>query len=155
MRSLRLYHPAYPVPWYERAYDGFVGRRVRERPEGVDWSLLERSAARRLRALVEDAPRVVHLGADIVRVDATIDLPAAADARADFAGEILRRLRVVQTEGMLRHTLPIRWVQFDPAAEGTRLLIRLREPLDRGRHTWLELNTAEGERSDWAGLAVG
>lgn len=155
MRSLRLYHPGHRLSWAERLYDGFAGRRVRERPEGVDWSLVDRAAARRLRLLVDAGPRVIHLGDDMVRVDAALELPDDEAARADLAGEIVRRLRVVQTEGLLRHPLGVRWVQFDPGPEGTRLLVRLRDRLDPGRHTWLELNTAEGQPSDWAGLAVG
>lgn len=121
----------------------------------MDWSLIDRGAARRLRRLVDAGPRVIHLGDDMVRVDATLELPDDEDARADLAGEIVRRLRVVQTEGLLRHPLGIRWVQFEPSPDGTRLLIRLRDHLDPGRHTWLELNTAEGQASHWSGLAVG
>lgn len=155
MRAVRIYHPDFHPSWYDRLYDGFVAGTLPARGDGVDWTLLQRAAGRTMRQLLDGIRATVHLGDEMVRVDTAVTLPADPAARRDLAGEIVRRLRVSQVLVGLRHPLPIRWVQFDDAPEGSRLLVRLLDRPNPGLRTLLGANTAEDASAEWAEVAVG
>lgn len=155
MKRVRIYHPDYRVSWQDRFWDLFSGHRPASRPDGVDYTLMNRSAARNIRELLEGVLNVSLLGDEMVRVDTSWRLPEEADARQTAAEDLVRRLRFGQMHpGALRVTIPARWLQFDDAPHGTRILVRLLECPNPGLRTFLAGNLAEDGPDEWTEYAV-
>lgn len=152
-RRIRIYHPDHVVTWRDRLFDLFSGREAAARPAGVDFSLLDRNAARSARALLDGLLSLTLLGDEMVRVDARWPFPEALSA--DAAAAIVARLRFAQARpGGGRVPVPIRWVELAEAQHGTTLLIRLLDAPNPGLRSVLEANLAEGSPASWSEVAV-
>lgn len=153
-RGLRVYHPEHAVTWWDRVYDFFSGAGPNRREEGVDYSLVHRTSARSAAALLDGILSMTLLGDEMVRVDSTWRMPEQGGREA--AAELVGRLRFVQAQpGVLRVTVPIRWVEFLDAAHGVTLLMRLEERPALGCRNGLEANLAEDAGSAWTEVAIG
>lgn len=153
---IRIYHPEYPVRWLDRLYDLFSGRIVPPRATGVDYTLLNRVSLQDVRAFLDGVANIALLGQEMVRVDSTFRLPEDHRPAVACIEGLIYRLRVAHTlPGGARLPLDIRWAQFEPTPQGTRVLLRLTAaPHPQGRVELVgNLNTdASG---DWLEYAVG
>lgn len=152
---LRIYHPDYPVSWFDRIMDLFGGVEPTEREEGIDYSLVDRGTVRGMRGILDGMLHISLLGADMVRADTTWALPASPSTRRELGEEIVRRLRFGQQQANGNRTfIHIRWVQFEDAPHGARLLIRLVSWPNHGLHSVLAGNVGVVD-ADWEEVAVG
>lgn len=152
---LRVYHPDYPVSWFDRVMDLFGGVEPSEREADVDYTLMDRGTVRGLRGILDGMLHISLLGAEMVRADTTWALPAAPSTRRELGEELVRRLRFGQLQpNGSRGFINIRWVQFEDAPHGARLLIRLVHAPNHGLHSFLAGNVGV-QRADWEEVAVG
>lgn len=152
---LRVYHPDYPVSWFDRVMDLFGGVEPPSRADGVDYSLVDRATVRGMRGILDGMLHISLLGAEMVRADTTWVLPQSPSTRRELGEELVRRLKFGQLEiGGVRVNVPIRWVQFEDAPHGSRLLIRLVTAPNHGLHSFLAGNVGVA-RPDWEEVAVG
>ena len=123
-------------------------------PDGVDLGMLRRLAARDAEALRAEVHDVRALGGDLLRVDTTWR-PTEGPGRAVALPRLVARLRVAQLHaGKVRVELPLRWVQFRAMPGGTRLLLRLVEPVVDGLATILAVDVSSDEAPDWVDADV-
>ncbi len=152
---LRVYHPDYPVSWFDRIMDLFGGVEPTERDEGIDYSLVDRGTVRGMRGILDGMLHVSLLGADMVRADTTWALPPSPSTRRELGEEIVRRLRFGQQQANGNRTfIHIRWVQFEDAPHGARLLIRLVAWPNHGLRSFVAGNVGVVD-ADWEEVAVG
>ncbi len=152
---LRVYHPDYPVSFLDRLMDLFGSVEPPERDEDVDYSLVDRATVRGMRGILDGMLHISLLGAEMVRADTTWSLPTQPSTRRELGEELVRRLRFgqLQPQGS-RTTVAIRWVQFEDAPHGSRLLIRLVSAPNHGLRSFLAGNVGVS-RADWEEVAVG
>ncbi|MEN9785231.1 MAG: hypothetical protein RLZZ299_495 [Pseudomonadota bacterium] len=151
---MRVYHPDYAPTWFERVAELFTLERPASVPDGVDLGVLRRLAARDAEGLRAGVHDVRALGGDLLRVD-TGWRPADGPGRAVALARIVPRLRVAQVHARgVRVDLPLRWVQFRATPGGTRLLLRLVEPLADGLATVLAVDLSHAEAPDWVDADV-
>ncbi len=152
-RRIRIYHPLHSVTWTDRLFDLYAGRKAARPQPGVDYSLLERNAARAARSLLDELLSITLLGDEMVRVDARWPFPEALST--EVAGAIVARLRFTQIDPTgTRLDVPIRWIELTEAVHGTTLVIRLLQVPNAGLRSVLEANLAEGGRPSWSEVAV-
>ncbi len=152
---LRVYHPDYPVSWFDRVMDLFAGVEPPERAEGIDYSLVDRATVRGMRGILDGMLHISLLHAEMVRADTTWVLPQSPSTRRELGEELVRRLKFGQFDiGGVRVLIPIRWVQFEDAPHGSRLLIRLVAAPNHGLHSFLAGNVGVAQ-ADWEEVAVG
>lgn len=153
---MRIYHPDYRVTWQDRFWDLFAGAHAAPLPEGVDLTLVHRTAARTTREFLDAVLNVSLLGDEMVRIDSAWRLPEPPDARRSAAEVLVRRLRFGQLHpGALRVVLPARWFQLDGAPHGTRVLVRLLECPNPGLRCFLAGNLGEDGGPEWTEYATG
>jgi hypothetical protein len=152
---MRIYHPDYPLSWGDRVWDLFAGRKAPAPREGIDYTLMNRAAARVVRDFLDQTLNMTLLGDEMVRVDSAWELPESEAARETAASSLVVRLRFGQVHpGGMRMPIAARWYQFDPANHGTRVLIRLLERPNPGLRSFLAGNLEEsGDK--WTEYAVG
>lgn len=152
---LRVYHPRYPVSWFDRIMDLFGGVEPPERCESVDYTLVDRGTVRALRGILDGMLHISLLGAEMVRADTTWTLPASPSTRREVGEEMVRRLKFeqIQLTGARLETA-IRWVQFEDAPHGSRVLIRLVTAPNMGLRSVLAGNVGV-DSIDWEEVAVG
>lgn len=152
---IRVYHPDYPVSWADRIMDLFGGLEPDARDEDVSYALLDRTTVVGLRAVLDGMLHVSLLGAEMVRADTVWELPPAPSARKELCREMVRRLRFEQCQPSgLRTLIGIRWVQFEDAPHGARMLIRLAGIPNMGLKSVLAGNIGVSV-PDWEEVAVG
>lgn len=155
-RRLRIYHPEYRVRWFDQLVDLFGGAHPAPRPAGPDYTLLNRAAMRTTRAFLDGAFSVVVLGDEMVRIDSSWALPDGADAQMAACEALVLRLRFGQVHpNGLRVAIPARWFEFNEAAHGTRVLVRLLQRPDPALRSFLVGNLSETGDDEWAEYAVG
>lgn len=151
---MRVYHPDYAPSWFERVAELFTLEKPASAPDGVDLGVLRRLAARDAEALRAGVHDVRALGGDLLRVD-TSWRPNDGAGRAVALPRLVPRLRVAQLHaGAVRIELPLRWAQFRATPDGTRLLLRLVEPLVDGLATIVAVDVSPGEAHDWVDADV-
>lgn len=152
-----MYHPDYRVTWLERIGELLETRTPARAPEGVDTTLLQRAAIRSVDAFAEGLLNVHLLGVELVRADSSWPAPPEGPAREAALGALLLRLRYEQLDITgVPHALHPRWYQLDPAPHGSRLLLRLAEPVNLGLPARLAVNLeTEGGRPRWEAVAAG
>lgn len=153
--KIRIYHPAYPVGWLDRVYDLFSGHTIPPRPEGVDWTLFQRTSLRTVRAFLDEVNTIALPGDEMVRVESAWRMAESAVGRRAQAEVLTGRLRVGQVHAAGRVLLAARWYQFEPLPGGTRLLIRLTQAPNLGLRTFVSGNLNEKEDGAWLDYAVG
>lgn len=152
---LRVYHPDYPVSWFDRLMDLFGSVEPEARSASVDYTLVDRSTVRGLRGILDGMLHISLLGAEMVRADTTWELPPSPSTRRELGEEIVRRLKFEQVQpNGARSAIPIRWVQFEDAPHGSRLLIRLVHTPNLGIRSLLAGNVGVAS-VDWEEVAVG
>lgn len=153
---MRIYHPEYRVTWQDRFWDLFSGHRPPAREEGIDYTLVNRAAARTTRAFLDGILHVSLLGDEMIRLDSTARLPEEPGARQTAAEALVARLRFGQFHpGDLRVVLPARWFQLDDAPHGTRVLVRLLDHPNPGLRSFLAGNFSEDGTNEWTEYAIG
>lgn len=156
MKVMRIYHPDHRVSWVDRIWDLFGGHVLRARPAGVDYTLVNRAAARNVRDFLDGTLNMSLIGDEMVRVDSSLRLPDRGEARRAACEAMVTRLRFGQVHpGGVRVQMPARWFQFDDAPHGTRLLVRLLEIPNPGLRSFLAGNMDEFGGEDWQEYAIG
>lgn len=152
---LRVYHPDYPVNWFDRVMDLFGGVEPPGRADGVDYSLVDRATVHGMREILDGMLHISLLGAEMVRADTTWGLPQSPSTRRELGEELVRRIKFGQAQlNGGRVFVPIRWVQFEDAPHGSRLLIRLVRAPNHGLRSFLAGNVGVLD-ADWEEVAVG
>lgn len=152
---MRIYHPDYRVTWTDRIWDLFAGRPAPARQPGIDYTLLNRASARTVREFLDATLNMSLLGYEMVRIDSAWQMPEAADAGRTAAVALTSRLRFGQVHpGGLRIPVATRWLQFDPAPHGTRVLVRLIDRPNPGLRSFLAGNLDEDGAGRWTEYAI-
>lgn len=152
---LRIYHPEYPVTWWDRLYDFFGGQTVRVPVVGVDYSLVHRASARALRELLDGVQGLNLLGAEMVRIDSTLRLPANPAVRRDLCEDLVQRIKFGQTlADETRSFFGIRWVEFSDTESGVRLIVRLVQTPNAGLRSFMAANLSNDPIGDWTEFGI-
>lgn len=147
---MRIYHPDYRIPWWDRMLDPAGTRARRVRPEGVDFTLLNRSAARAVRGFLDETLNVSLIGDEMVRIDSAWRLPSAPDARRELCEALALRVRFGQVQtGGVKVPVALRWLDFQDAPHGTRLLLRLLERPNPGLRSYVAGDLSEDGTGGW------
>ncbi len=153
---MRIYHPDYRISLWDRLLDplGTRGRPVR--PEGVDYTLLNRAAARAARGFLDETLNVCLLGDEMVRIDSAWRLPTEREARRELCEALTFRLRFGQSlPGGVKVPVALRWLDFRDAPHGTRLLVRLLDRPNPGLRSFVAGDLSEDGSGGWEEYAIG
>ena len=153
---MRLYHPDYRISLWDRILDpaGTHGRRART--TGVDYTLVNRAAARAARTFLDETLNVCLLGDEMVRIDSAWRLPPDGPGRRDLCASLVHRLRFGQTlPGGMNVPVALRWLDFQDAPHGTRLLMRLLDRPNPGLRSFVAADLSEDGSGGWAEYAIG
>lgn len=153
---MRVYHPDYKITIWDRLFDPAGTHARRPRPAGVDYTLLNRAAARAARAFLDETLNVSLLGDEMVRIDSAWRLPDAAAARRELCEALAVRLRFGQIQaGGLKVAVSLRWLDFQDAPHGTRLLLRLLDRPNPGLRSFMAGDLSEDGTGGWEEYAIG
>ncbi|MDP2306396.1 MAG: hypothetical protein Q8P18_10260 [Pseudomonadota bacterium] len=153
---MRIYHPDYRISWWDRFLDpaGTHARVVR--PVGVDYTLLNRSAARAVRGFLEETLNLYLLGDEMVRIDSAWRLPPSPEARGELIPAIALRLRFAQLHpGTVKVPVALRWLDFQDAPHGTSLFLRLLDRPNPGLRSFVDADLSEDGSGGWEEYALG
>lgn len=153
---MRIYHPDYRISFWDRLLDPMGTHAHRPRPSGVDFTLLNRAAARAVRGFLDETLNVGLLGDEMVRIDSAWRLPPEGPGRREACTAIAQRLRFVQVlPGGSRVPVALRWLDFQEAPHGTRLLLRLLERPNPGLRSLVAGDLSEDGSGGWEDYAIG
>jgi hypothetical protein len=153
---VRIYHPDYRISWWDRLLDPAGTHGQRARRTGVDYTLLNRSAARAARDFLDETLNLSLLGDEMVRVDSAWRLPASPAGRRELVEALAVRLRFGQVHpGGVKVQLALRWLDFQDAPHGTRLLLRLIARPNPGFRSFLAGDLSEDGSGGWTEYAIG
>ncbi len=153
---MRIYHPDYRISVWDRLLDPAGTRGRRRVAEGVDYTLLNRAAARSARAFLDDTLNVCLLGDEMVRIDSAWRLPSEGPARRELCEALTARLRFGQVlPGGTKVPVALRWLDFQDAPHGTRLLLRLLDRPNAGLRSFVAGDLSEDGSGGWEEYAIG
>lgn len=153
---MRIYHPDYRISVWDRLLDPVGTHRLHVRPEGVDFTLLNRAAARAVRGFLDETLNVCLLGDEMVRIDTGWRLPPEGPGRREVCAAIAHRLRFLQAlPGGRKVPVALRWLDFQDAPHGTRLLLRLLDRPNPGLRSFVAGDLSEDGSGGWEEYAIG
>jgi hypothetical protein len=152
---VRIYHPDYRISWWDRLLDPAGTRGQQSRRSGVDYSLLHHTAARAVRGFLDETLNVSLLGDEMVRIDSAWRLPEAPAGRRELVSALAVRLRFGQVHpGGVRMPVALRWLDFQDAPHGTRLLLRLLARPNPGLRSYVAGDLSEDGSGGWTEYAI-
>ncbi|MDP2317256.1 MAG: hypothetical protein Q8P41_30495 [Pseudomonadota bacterium] len=153
---MRIYHPDYRISWWDRLLDPAGTHARSQRPVGVDYTLLNRSAARAVRGFLDETLNISLLGDEMVRIDSAWRMPASPEGRRELITAIALRLRFGQVHpANLKVPVALRWLDFQDAPHGTRLLLRLLDRPNPGLRSFVAADLSEDGSGGWEEFAIG
>lgn len=153
---MRIYHPDYRITWWDRLTDPAGTHARTARPVGVDYTLLNRAAARAVRECLDEMLNLSLLGDEMVGIDSAWRMPASPEGRRDLLPAIALRMRFGQVHpASVKVPAALRWIDFQDAPHGTRLQLSLLDRPNPGLRSFVEVNTSEGESGRWEEYALG
>lgn len=152
---MRIYHPDYRISWWDRFLDPAGTHARTQRPVGVDFTLLNRTAARAARDLLEEMLNLSLLGDEMVRIHSAWRMPPSPEGRRELIPAMALRLRFAQLHpGAIRVPLALRWLDFQDAPHGTRLLLRLLDRPNPGLRSFVAVDLSEDCSGGWQEYAL-
>ena len=109
-----------------------------------------------MRGFLDETLNVSLLGEEMVRLDSSWRLPAQAESRQDLIEALALRVRFGQLHpGGLRVPSALRWLDFQDAPHGTRLLLRLVARPNPGLRSFVAGDLSEDGSGGWIEYALG
>jgi len=153
---VRIYHPDYRISWWDRMLDPAGTNARAHRPAGVDYTLLNRSAARAVRELQDETLNISLLGDEMVRLDSAWRMPPSPEGKRALVSAVALRIRFGQVHpGGVKVPVALRWLDFQDAPHGTRLLLRLLDRPNPGLRSFVAADISDDGTGGWAEFAVG
>lgn len=153
---MRIYHPDYRISWWDRVLDPAGTHARTHRPAGVDYTLLNRGAARAVREFQDETLNISLLGDEMVRIDSAWRMPPSPEGQRALVSAIALRIRFgqVHPDGV-KVPVALRWLDFQDAPHGTRLMLRLLDRPNPGLRSFVAANISEDGTGGWAEFAMG
>jgi hypothetical protein len=153
---VRIYHPDYRISWWDRVLDPAGTHARTHRPAGVDYTLLNRSAARAVREFQDETLNISLLGDEMVRIDSAWRMPPSPEGQRALVSAIALRIRFSQVHpGGVKVPVALRWLDFQDAPHGTRLMLRLLDRPNPGLRSFVAADISEDGTGGWADFAMG
>lgn len=153
---MRIYHPDYRISWWDRFLDPAGTHARTQRLVGVDYTLLNRAAARAVRECLDELLNLSLLGDEMVGIDSAWRMPVSPEARRELIPAMALRLRFGQMHpGAVKMPVALRWLDFRDAPHGTRLLLQLLDRPNPGLRSFVAADLSDDGSGGWEEYALG